>query len=339
MDMAVCRSERKLRVGIILAHAFSLPAYSLFINVFRSTDYHPEHPMRGSVEWKVIASALRPVRSSCGAQVVPTATLLPPDNFDYIVVIGGSLDVTHPVDDGTMAYLRRAAEAKVTVVGVCTGSFILAEAGLLRHRRACVSWLHHSAYRHRFPDHAVEARQLFTIGRSVGTCAGGTSAGDLAAYLVKQHIGKDAERSALEILLMPRARQGNDVQPRQPLATEAAHPRLRAAMMLMEQHIYDDLTIDNVAKSVGVSRRHLERLFVNATGLSPAKVYTSVRLEKARSLVLATNASVIEIAEDVGFNTPSSFTRCFKRHFGITPSQLRACKPTGDDRVLWGENA
>jgi transcriptional regulator GlxA family with amidase domain len=92
----------------------------------------------------------------------------------------------------------------------------------------------------------------------------------------------------------------------------------------MEQHIDDELTIDNIADAVGLSRRQLERLFMIEAGTSPAQAYTKLRMKKAKSLVKHTNATFVDIANDVGFNNASHFSRAFRRLYGISPSKVRA---------------
>jgi transcriptional regulator GlxA family with amidase domain len=92
----------------------------------------------------------------------------------------------------------------------------------------------------------------------------------------------------------------------------------------MEQHIDDELTIDNIADAVGLSRRQLERLFMVEAGTSPAQAYTKLRMKKAQSLVKHTNATFVDIANDVGFNNASHFSRAFRRLYGISPSKVRA---------------
>jgi transcriptional regulator GlxA family with amidase domain len=92
----------------------------------------------------------------------------------------------------------------------------------------------------------------------------------------------------------------------------------------MEQHLDDSLTIENIAAAVGLCRRQLERLFENKAGMSPATAYTMVRMKKARHLLTQSNAQMIEIALDVGYNNASHFSRTFKRVYGITPTELRS---------------
>jgi transcriptional regulator GlxA family with amidase domain len=150
----------------------------------------------------------------------------------------------------------------------------------------------------------------------------------MAALLVRRYISREAERNALEVLQIERARSPADVQPRRPLHENYDDARVKAAMITMEQHLEDGISIPALAASVGLSRRQLERVFLEKTGMSPAQAYTRVRMERAKSLLAHSRTHsrlpMIEIALDVGFENASHFTRTFKRIFGQTPSQLRA---------------
>jgi transcriptional regulator GlxA family with amidase domain len=146
----------------------------------------------------------------------------------------------------------------------------------------------------------------------------------MAALLVRRYISREAERNALEVLQIEMARSPADVQPRRPLHENYDDARVKAAMITMEQHLEDGISIPALAASVGLSRRQLERVFLEKTGMSPAQAYTRVRMERAKSLLAHSRLPMIEIALDVGFENASHFTRTFKRIFGQTPSQLRA---------------
>jgi transcriptional regulator GlxA family with amidase domain len=146
----------------------------------------------------------------------------------------------------------------------------------------------------------------------------------MAASLVRRYISKDAERNALEVLQIDRARSSTDIQPRRPLYEDFEDARVKAALITMEQHIEGNVSIERLAEKVGLSRRQLERIFLEKAGMSPARAYNRVRLERARILLTQTKTSMIEVALDVGFDNASHFARCFKRLYGQTPSQIRA---------------
>jgi transcriptional regulator GlxA family with amidase domain len=314
----------RLKIGFVLARSFTLSAFALFVDTLRLASDETDKSGRRFADWQVLGSTRHLIASSCGIQLAPTSDFVDPAEFDYIVVVGGLLNSESPVDNDTVAYLRKAAARKVPLIGVCTGTFILAEAGLMKNHQTCVSWLHYDAFRERFPDHEVRADRIFNLGRARGSCAGGSSAADMAAYIVRRRIGKEAERNALEVLQIDRARTALDIQPRRPLLIDSDDPRVKAALIIMERNIENTLSIQELADSVGVSRRQLERAFMEKTKSSPALVYRRVRLERARQLLLQTKAPLIEIALEVGFENASHFARLFRKAYGQSPTTLRS---------------
>lgn len=313
----------KLRIGFILGRSFTLSAFALFVDTLRLASDELDRSGRVFADWQVLASSRNAVRSSCGVQVVPTSGFVDPTNFGYIVVVGGLLREEEPVDAETMRYLRLAAAAKVPLIGLCTGTFILAEAGLMKDHECCVSWLHAREFQERFPDHRVRSDRIFHLDESRGSCAGGSSAADIAALLVRRYISEDAERNALEVLQIDHARSPLHLQARRTLGGDAEDVRVKATLLIMEQHLNDRVPIAQLARLVGVSRRQLERLFKEKAGISPANAYRHVRLIHAKSLVTNSDASMLEIALEAGFENPSHFARTFKKFHGQTPSELR----------------
>jgi transcriptional regulator GlxA family with amidase domain len=313
-----------LKVGFVLARSFTLSAFALFVDTLRLASDEQDKSGRVLADWQVLGSTRHLISSSCGLQVAPTSDFTDPCGYDYIVVVGGLLGAENPIDAETKAFLKKAATAKVPLIGVCTGSFILAEAGLMDGHEACVSWLHFQDYRDRFPDLKVRSDRLFNLDRTCGSCAGGSSAADMAAYIVRHHVGKEAERNALEVLQIDKARSHLDVQPRKPLSLDFKDPRLKAALIIMEQHTEDVISVQQLANAVGISRRQLERLFASNTDTTPATVYKRVRLERAKTLVTHTKAPLIEIALEVGFESASHFARVFRKAYGQSPMRLRA---------------
>jgi transcriptional regulator GlxA family with amidase domain len=227
------------------------------------------------------------------------------------------------VDAATTAYLRAAAAAGVVLVGVCTGSFVLARAGLLAGRRVCVNWLHYQDFLREFPDHTAAADQLFLVDGDRITCAGGRGAADLATLLVERHLGRAAAQKSRQVLLLDRTDKA-DTQPHPPVSHDVPDGRVRRALLLMEQHLGDPLPIATIAARLDVSPRQLERLFHAALGQRPAALYRMLRLRYARWLLDNTSRSVTDIALDAGFADCAHFSRQFKALHGMTPSDGRA---------------
>lgn len=313
----------KFRIGFILARSFTLSAFALFVDTLRLASDEQDRSGRVAADWQVLGSTRNLITSSCGVEVAPSSSFVDPTEFHYIIVVGGLLSVEEPIDRPTVAYLKQAAAARVPLVGLCTGSFILADAGLMKHHQTCVSWLHIRAFQERFPDHQARCDRIFNLDRSRGSCAGGSSAADMAAFLVRHHIGRDAERNAMEVLQIEKVRAPRDIQPRRPLFEEFDDQRVRAVLIMMEQHLDREVPIEKLASSVNLSRRQLERVFKEKAGMTPARAYDRVRMEHARTLLLQSNATMLEVALEVGFINASHFTRTFKRVHGLTPSQVR----------------
>lgn len=313
----------KLKIGFVLARSFTLSAFALFIDTLRLASDEADRSGRILADWQVLASTRNLIISSCGVRVAPTSDFVDPREYNYIVVVGGLLGTKFPIDCETIDFLKAAAVEKVPLIGICTGTFILADAGLMKYHRSCVSWLHVKEFRQRFPDHQVRSDSIFNLDRYRGSCAGGSSSADMAASIVRRHISLRAERNALEVLQIDKARCATHVQPRRPLFSDSNDPRVQTALIVMEANIENTVSINEVAKEVGLSRRQLERLFMKTMKYSPALAYRKVRLERARQLVVDTRAPLLDIAMEVGFENASHFTRAFRENFGVTPSHLR----------------
>jgi len=165
-----------------------------------------------------MASRPESVPASCGVLLEPTSALLSPQLLDYLVVIGGILHAGPQIDEATARYLREVSATQVPLIGICTGSFILCRAGLMKGRRSCVSWYHYQDFIEAFPNQEVIADRLFLADGPRITCAGGAGAAALATYLIEQHLGRAVAQKASQVLLFDRPRSGSDSQPHPPLS-------------------------------------------------------------------------------------------------------------------------
>lgn len=312
-----------LSVGFVLADQFTLSAFSLFVDHLRLAADEGDKSRPILCRWAVLASRNQPVRSSCGVMLQPTAGLEDPRQFDYVVVVGGLLHGGRPIDEATVTYLNHVDRSGVTLIGVCTGGFILARAGLMNGRRSCTSWYHYQDFRDEFPDHQLVADRLFEVDGNRITCSGGGGVADLASFLIERHIGRSVAQKARHVLLLDRARLGSSAQPHPPAGESVSDDRIRRAMLLMEQHLTEPLPIAAIAARLSISTRQLERLFQEALRMRPLAFYRMLRLRYARWLLDRTDRSITDIALDSGFADGAHFSRQFKAFHGITPSDAR----------------
>jgi transcriptional regulator GlxA family with amidase domain len=321
---AIERSIRApLRVGVILAEHFTLSAFAVFIDHLRLAADEGDRSRPMHVQWSIMASGLESVPASCGVMIEPTSEFLPPESIDYLVVIGGILHAGPQIDEVTTRYLRDVAARGVPLIGICTGSFVLCRAGLMKGRRTCVSWYHYQDFLEAFPDHAVVADRLFLADGPRITCAGGAGAAALATHLIERHLGRAVAQKASQVLLFDRPRSGSETQPHPPLPEAVNEPRVRRALLLMEQNLTRPVAVATIAQELGVSVRQLERLCREHVGVGPACLYRQLRMRYANWLIQNTDRSVTEIAIEAGFADCAHFSRQFKDAYGLSPSTRR----------------
>jgi len=312
-----------LRVGIILAEHFTLSAFAVFIDHLRLAADEGDRSRPLHVQWSIMASRQASVPASCGVLIEPTSGLLDPGTLDYVAVVGGILHAGPQLDEATVRYLREVGASRTPLIGICTGSFILCRAGLMRGRRTCVSWYHYQDFREAFPGQEVVADRLFLADGPRITCAGGACTAALATHLIEQHLGRAVAQKASQVLLFDRERSGSDAQPHPPLSETVREPRVRRALLLMEQNLTRPVAIATISDELGVSVRQLERLCRDHVGMGPASLYRQLRMRYAHWLVENTDRSVTEIAIEAGFADCAHFSRQFKDAYGLSPSTRR----------------
>jgi transcriptional regulator GlxA family with amidase domain len=220
-------------------------------------------------------------------------------------------------------YLQRAAAAKVPLVGVCTGAFVLHRAGLMGGYRCCVSWFHHADFLEQFDGLQPVSDQIFVVDRDRLTCSGGASSAHLAAFLVERHVGKGPATKSLHIMMINGAEVGESPQPSPILDCSTADPVVRKALLLAQQNLDAPLSVGKIAKHLGISKRGLERHFSSALGNSPRAAFMDMRLSLARHLIENTHKSFAAIAVECGFSDSSHFSRMFRDRFACTPRDFR----------------
>lgn len=323
------KDKPRLSVGFILVPNFTLIAFSGFMAVLRHAADDGDRSRQVLCNWTIMAETLSPITSSGGVQIVPWETFKDPKAFDYLVVVGGLLPKKGMYEKGVINYLKSAKEQGIPLVGVCTGSFYLAKAGLMKNRKCCVHWFHFQDFIDEFPNSIPVTDEIFIEDRSYITCPGGTSVTDLALFLIERHLGKDRAIKCLRHLLLDWGRTHN--HPQMPFTenySKISDPRVRKAIFFMEQNLSESLTVTAIAEHVNTSARQIERLFKIHLSKSPLAYFRKVRLSYGKWLIENTERSITEIAYECGFSDGSHFSRCFKSEFEETPAGARKIKAT-----------
>ena len=310
-----------LAVGFVLLDQFTLTAFSGFIDALRLAADIGGRSRQLLCRWDIVGPG--PVESSCGLRVVPDRPDLP-DGLDYLAVCGGNGYRDDYQPEWLTTMLRTADARGITLVGVCTGTFALARAGLIGGATACVHWNVLNDFCQQFPDiNAVSDRLFFDVGTRI-TCAGSTGSIDLALHLISRHCGPEKAQQALRHMIVKEMRPPS--APQAHFYTDlrgVRDTRVQRAVKFMEQTLNAPVSLDTVASHVHASTRQLERAFRASLGVAPASYYRTLRLRYGAFLLRHTDRRVSDIATDCGFCDASHFGRSFQRQFGQSPRAFR----------------
>jgi AraC family carnitine catabolism transcriptional activator len=224
--------------------------------------------------------------------------------------------------------LQQRVRLGASLGAIDTGCFVLAEAGLLRGESVTLHWEAVPAFRERYPLVAVQGEARFTLSPQLMTSAGAMASVDLMLEVISRDHGNALALQVSEQLVSGWVRDRADHQRLQISARYKVHnAKVVQVIERMERHIETPLSSDALAEPIGVTRRQLERLFQEHLNVSPLQFYLGLRLERARQLLRQTSMGVIEVGLACGFASASAFSRAYRRHFGIAPSDDRNERP------------
>ncbi|MBV9381166.1 MAG: DJ-1/PfpI family protein [Streptosporangiaceae bacterium] len=269
----------------------------------------------------------RPVRTSSGLRITPDTSLGDTGQpgqrqADLLIVPGG--DGARHADPEVVAWLREHGPRAGMLVSVCTGAFLLAEAGLLAGRRVTTHWAYCAGLAARFPELAVDPDPIFVRDGNVATSAGVTAGVDLALALVEDDLGRDAALDIARHLVVFLRRPGNQAQFSAQLAAQVAgREPLRDVQQWIADHPAADLSVEALAERAHLSARQFARAFAAEVGMPPGRYVDLVRLEAARRRLEDTAEGVEGTARACGYGTPEAMRRAFVRALGVSPAEYR----------------
>lgn len=244
--------------------------------------------------------------------------------IDTLLIAGGRGMERHRTNAALVRWIRRQAGWVRRLGSVCTGTFFLAEAGLLKGRRATTHWGASNRLAAGYPDVRVEPDRIFVREGSIYTSAGVTAGMDLALALVEEDLGRDVALGVARELVLFLRRPGGQAQFSAQLAVQfAEHEPLSDLQSYILDHPGEDLSIETLARRVGMSPRNFARVFAREVGTTPARFVGSVRVEAARRLLEESSENLEKICAMTGLGTPESMRRAFLRVLRVPPSRYR----------------
>ena len=241
--------------------------------------------------------------------------------FDTLIITG-ELGVATP-SEGLVKFVSEAATASRRIASICTGAFVLAEAGVLNGRRATTHWANARDLQRRYPAIKVEEDRIFIADDKVWTSAGMTACVDLSLALIEADLGFELSKSVAQKLVVYHRRTGGQSQFSAMLELESKSDRIRHALDYAKRNLRKTLSVGELAEVANLSARQFSRAFRAETGQSPAKAIESLRVEAAKSLVEESRHAIDVVARETGFADPERMRRAFIRKFGHPPQTFR----------------
>ena len=319
---------RPIRVAIAAYDGVSLLDLSGPLETLRLASTHPNHlGTKLAYDCHVVSVRGGTVMTADGLGLVtqPLATL-DRTSIDTLIVPGAcNIDDVFR-DRKLIKWLRRRAPRCRRVCSVCIGTFLLAEAGLLRGRRAVTHWMHCALLATRHPEITVESDAIYVRDGAIWTSAGVTTGIDLALALIEQDCGRAVAMHVARVLVVYLRRMGGQSQYSALLASqvESATEAFTDLERWIAENLTADLRVDRLAERAGMSPRNFARRYTAERKRTPARVVESIRVDAARRVLEETTDRIDDIARRCGFSNEDQLRRAFSRHVGIPPRVYRA---------------
>jgi transcriptional regulator GlxA family with amidase domain len=279
----------------------------------------------GGYQSELVAARRGPIECGSGLRLLADAAFADVlGEIDTLCVAGGE-GTREAVRDGRVAaFLARLAPRARRVAGICSGAFLLAQAGLLAGRRATTHWASCELLGRLYPDVRVESDRIFVRDGPVYTSAGVTAGIDLALALVEEDCGREVALGVARRLVVFLKRPGGQSQFSTQLAAQLAErPALRELQLYVLEHPEAPHGVEALARRVGMSPRHFARVFTRELGVTPARYVEQVRVEAARRRLEESGGGVEQVAHGCGFGSPETMRRAFLRSLRVSPSEYR----------------
>ncbi len=249
--------------------------------------------------------------------------LTPLDRGEKLFVVSG-INVQHHVTPRLLNYLRGERVRGVPIGAICSGAYILAEAGFLDGRRAAVHWQYHDLFAEIFPSVNL-TKSVFVADEKFVTASGGAAVADLMLHVISRDHGGDLAAEVADQMVYTGVREAGATQ-RVSLRSRYGirNNRLCQAIRLIEENIETPLSNCELAERLGISTRQLERIFGRYLNTTPKRYILEARLHRARNLIVQSEQAITEIAMACGFTSTSHFSRVYRDHFGKSPANQRS---------------
>ena len=313
-----------ISIGILLWPTFPMMSLTGVIEPLRHAADFADNSRPLHCRWSIMGNPGYAAVASCGIRVEADAPYINPTDFDYIVVIGGLLPHLRAAPASHRDYIRVAASAGVSVIGACTGSFVLAQEGLLVGRKAAIHPFHAEDFRAAFPRQSFSAREDFLMEDGRITVPGGISVLSLMTELIRSHCGPDrAAKAVHQLSLTQRKSMSAFDHERASSFRQVGDTRVQRAIVLIESRKGRDVSPEQTATAVGLSPRQFARVFQDHIGMTPKHFILETRLRYVRFLLENSILPITAIALETGFSDSAHLATAFRKKYQSSPSKFR----------------
>jgi transcriptional regulator GlxA family with amidase domain len=271
---------------------------------------------------RVMAAKPGPVRSTAGVEML-AHKFGSASAITTLIISGGEGVEAAARNKCVSQFVKAVAKRGARIASVCSGTFVLAEAGLLDGKRATTHWQRTRQFLSAYPKVKLEPDQIFVRDGQIWSSAGITAGIDLALAMVAEDFGEAVvEKTARQLVLYHR-RSGGQSQFSSLLELKAPTGRFGPLLTWARENLDAKLTVEDLAERAGMSSRHFTRAFIAETGSTPSKAIERLRIEVARARVQSSSEAIERVAEVTGFRDPERMRRAFIRAFGQPPQSLR----------------
>src|SRR5882757_4080833 len=325
----ISRHGPKIMIGVLVFPDFQLLDAAGPISVFEIAGrYADSLSSIKAPSIKVLAVTPGPVRSSSGAELLARG-LRPSGAISTLIVAGGEGVRAAARCEKTLAFVQAMVKRGIRVASVCSGAYILAEAGVLDGRRATTHWQRTRHFLASYPKVKLEPDRIFVRDGNIWSSAGISAGIDLALALAAEDFGDEVAQKTAQQLVLHERRAGGQSQFSSLLELKAPAGRFAPLLTWAREHLDAPLTVDDLAERAGMSSRHFTRAFIAETGATPSKAIERLRIEVARARVQSSSEAIERVAELTGFRDPERMRRAFIRAFGQPPQALRRAARAG----------
>jgi transcriptional regulator GlxA family with amidase domain len=282
----------------------------------------------GAPAIKAIALQPGPVRSSSGVEMLARSAK-PSAAITTLIIAGGNGVREAWRCPKTLAFVRGMARRGARIASVCSGAYILAEAGLLDGKRATTHWQRTQHFVATYPRIKLEADHIYVRDGDIWTSAGISAGIDMSLAMIAEDHGEEIAKKTARQLVLYHRRSGGQSQFSSLLELKAPTGRFAPLLAWARENLDAPLTVEDMADRAGMSARHFSRAFIAETGTTPSKAVERLRIEVAKARVQSSSEAIERVAEVTGFRDPERMRRAFIRAFGQPPQSLRRAARAG----------